>query len=253
MPTYNFRHLEQVEEKLQEFGQINEANSIHPQTLADLLGSLLQEVDNQFRYLINEGDGNEIMVYSHIGASLAEHLNTIYDKLALFDSVIESLKQSGILPERVTVIVPLNQGYYDADNKDIHWYAANGKIVLRQWKANSTTNVSSSYVAAPRMYKEHIMHFAAMEGYKLLGVSINYSGQYKGDSLIAGTELDETGANVIDDEVAIARQWGTANDGEHILSVRSLDGVSDIYLQNVAATVVQLRITSISVIYKNII
>ena len=251
MPTYNFRHLEQVEEKLQEFGQINEANSIHPQTLADLLGSLLQEVDDNFTALI--ADGSAIQVLSRVNGTLLQHLDTIYDKLALFDSVIESLKQSGVLPERVTVIVPLNQGYYDADNKDIHWYAANGKIVLRQWKANSTTNVSSNYIAAPRMYKEHIMHFAAMEGYKLLGVSINYSGQYKGDSLIAGTELDETGANVIDDEVAIARQWGTANDGEHILSVRSLDGVSDIYLQNVAATVVQLRITSISVTYKNII
>ena len=251
MPTYNFRHLEQVEEKLQEFGQINEANSIHPQTLADLLGTLLQEVDDNFAALI--ADGSAIQVLSRVNGTLLHHLDGIYDKLALFDSVIESLKQSGILPERVTVIVPLNQGYYDADNKDIHWYAANGKIVLRQWKANSTTNVSSSYVAAPRMYKEHIMHFAAMEGYKLLGVSINYSGQYKGDSLIAGTELDETGANVIDDEVAIARQWGTANDGEHTLSVRSLDGVSDIYLQNVAATVVQLRITSISVTYINII
>lgn len=252
MPTYNFRHLEQVEEKLQEFGQIISANSIHPQTIADLLGSLLQEVDDNIHAIFS--NGNDITVWTRlVGMSIENHLNTIYDKLAMFDSVIESLKQSGVLPERVTVFVPLNQGYYDADNKDIHWYAANGKIVLHQWKANSTTNVSSSYVAAPRMYKEHIMHFAAMEGYKLLGVSINYSGQYKGDSLIAGTELDETGANVIDDEVAIARQWGTANDGEHILSVRSLDGVSDIYLQNVAATVVQLRITSISVIYKNII
>ena len=251
MPTLNFRYLEQVEEKLQEFGQIAEANSIHPQTIADLLGALLQEVDDNFAALVQ--DGSQIQVVSRVSGTLLQHLNSIYDKLYMFDSVIESLKQSGILPERVTVFVPLNQGYYDADNKDIHRYAANGKIVLRQWKANSTTNVSSNYIAAPRLYKEHIMHFAAMDGYKLLGISINYSGQYKGDSLIAGTELDETGANVIDDEVAIARQWGTANDGEHILSVRSLDGVSDIYLQNVAATVVQLRITSISVTYKNII
>lgn len=249
----NFRYLETAEDKLTQFGQIAEANSIHPQTIADLLKALLFEVDSNFRYLIQEGDGGDIVVHSHIGTTLAEHLNTIYDKLAMFDSVIESLKQSGVLPERVTVIVPLNQGVYDADNKDIHWYAANGKIVLRQWKANSTTNVSSSYVAAPRLYKEHILHFQALNGYKLLGATINYSGLYKGDSLIAGTELDETGANVIDDEVAVARQWGTAKDGEHILSVRSLDGVNDIYLQNVAATVVQLRITSISVIYKNII
>lgn len=249
----NFRYLETAEDKLTQFGQIAEANSIHPQTIADLLKALLFEVDSNFRYLIQEGDGGDIVVHSHIGTTLAEHLNTIYDKLAMFDSVIESLKQSGVLPERVTVIVPLNQGVYDADNKDIHWYAANGKIVLRQWKANSTTNVSSSYVAAPRLYKEHILHFQALNGYKLLGATINYSGLYKGDSLIAGTELDETGANVIDDEVAVARQWGTAKDGEHILSVRSLDGVNDIYLQNVAATVVQLRITSISVIYKNIV
>lgn len=249
----NFTYLGTAEEKLTEFGQIAEANSINPQTIADLLGALLLEVDSNFRYLIQEGDGGDIVVYSRIGTNLAEHLNTIYDKLYMFDSVIESLKQSGVLPERVTVIVPLNQGYYDADNKDIHWYAANGKIILHQWKANSTTNVSSSYVAAPRLYKEHILHIQSLNGYKLLGVTINYSGQYKGDSLIAGTELDESGANVIDDEVAVARQWGSANDGEHVLSVRSLDGVSDIYLQNVAATVVQLRITSISVIYKNIV
>ncbi len=251
MSQLNFRYLEQVEEKLQEFGQIAEANSIHPQTIADLLASLFQEVDDNFAALVQ--DGSAIQVLSRVNGTLLQHLNGIYDKLALFDSVIESLKQSGVLPERVTVIVPLNQGYYDPDNKDIHWYAANGKIVLHQWKANSTTNVSSSYVAAPRLYKEHILHFAAMEGYKLVGVVINYAGQYKGDSLIAGTELDETRANVIDDELAIARQWGTANDGEHKLSVRSLDGVSDIYLQNVATIVVQLRITSISVIYKNII
>ncbi len=251
--AYTFRYLDQAGEKLQNFGAIIEANSVHPQTIADLIASLLEEVDNNLYYIIVRGDGGQIRVLSRTNNCLEDHLNTIYDHLYKFDSVIESLKQSGILPERVTVIVPLNQGVYDADNKDIHWYAANGKIVLRQWKANSTTNVSSSYVAAPRLYKEHILHFEAMEGYKLVGVSINYAGQYKGDSLIAGTELDETGANVIDDELAIARQWGTANDGEHILSVRSLDGVSNIYLQNVAATVVQLRITSISVTYKNIV
>ena len=251
MPTYNFRYLTQVEERLQEFGQIAEANSINPQTVADLLGAVLQEVDDNFAALVL--DGSAIQVLSRVNGTLLQHLNSIYDKLYLFDSVIESLKQLGVLPERVTVIVPLNQGVYDADNKDIHWYAANGKIVLHQWKANSTTNVSSSYVAAPRLYKEHILHFRALEGYKLLGVTINYSGQYKGNNLIAGTELDDTQANVIDDELAIARTWGTANDGEHTLSVRSLDGVSDIYLQNVATTVVQLRITSISVIYKNII
>ena len=105
----NFTYLETAEEKLTEFGQIAEANSINPQTIADLLGALLLEVDSNFRYLIQEGDGGDIVVYSRIGTNLAEHLNTIYDKLYMFDSVIESLKQSGVLPESVAVIVPLNQ------------------------------------------------------------------------------------------------------------------------------------------------
>lgn len=248
----NLRYLVQAEERLTEFGQISEANSINPQTVADLLAALVQETDDTFFALYQDGKDIHVLA-AMVNATLGEHLNRIYDKLAMFDSVIESLKQSGLLPERVTVFVPLSSGVYDADAKDIHWYAANGKIVLRQWKANSTTNVSSVYVAAPRLYKEHILHFHAMDGYKLLAVTINYSGQYKGNSLIAGTELDETLANVIDDEVAIAREWGTANDGEHHLSVRSTEGADDIYLQNVATTVVQLRITSISVTYKNIV
>ena len=248
--AYNFKHLANSEEILQEFAAISDPNSITPATLADTMGAIAKEVDDNIRYIFNE-DGGEIMVFSRIGCNLKEHLNGIYDRLYMLDSVVESLKQEGLLPEKVAVFVPLAQGVYDSDNKDIHWYAANGKIVLHQWKANSTTNVSSSYVSAPRLYKEHILHFQAMAGYKLLSVTINYSGQYKGNSLIAGTELDESRANVVDDEVVIARTWGTANDGSHTLSARSTDGVSDIYLQNVATTVVQLRITSITVTYKN--
>ena len=59
----NFTYLETAEEKLTEFGQIAEANSINPQTIADLLGALLLEVDSNFRYLIQEGDGGDIVVY----------------------------------------------------------------------------------------------------------------------------------------------------------------------------------------------
>lgn len=247
----NIQYIANVEDTLNEFGQISEANSINPQTVSDLLGALLREIDNRFKQIY--AFGGAINVASRTQSSLTQHLNTLYDKLYLFDSVIESLKQSGVLPERVTVFVPLNQGVYDADNKDIHWYAANGKIVLCQWKSNSTTNVSSEYIAAPRLYKEHILHIQAMPGYRLLGVVIKYNGQYKGNSLTAGTELDESGSNVIDDELAISRQWGTTNDGEHHLSVVSTEGVSDIYLQNVASTVVQLRISSISVTYRNIL
>ncbi len=243
------KYLEGVEEQLTECGEISEVNSISPQTIADLLRSIFQTVDNNIGYIYDEAD--ELHVNSRIGTTLATHLDTICDKLFMFDSVIENLKQAGVLLESVTVYVPLSQGVYDSDNKDIHWYTANGKIVVRQWKANSTTNVNSSYIALPRIYKEHILHFQALAGYKLLSVTINYDGQYKGDSLIAGTELDESTSNVVDDEVVIARTWGTANSGSHTLSVVSNEGVSDIYLQNVATTVVQLRITSISITYRN--
>lgn len=243
------QYIDNVEDKLNEFGQISEANSINPQTISDLLTTLLEEVDHRFALIY--ANAGTVKVTSRTLNTLRQHLNTLYDKAFLFESFFENLRQSGILSEQVTVQVSLASGVYDADAKDIHWYAANGKIVLRQWKANSTTNVSADYVAAPRLYKEHILHFQAMKGYSLVGVVIKYSGQYKGNSITTGTELDETGSNVIDDEVAIARQWGTINDGEHHLFAADENGLSDIYLQNVASSVVQLRITSISVTYKN--
>lgn len=249
--AYNFRFFLKAAETLSKFGKITEANSITPATLTDLLLSLQQEIDENISYIYDEADN--LYVNSRQGCSLQTHLNYIYDHLYIFDSVIESIKQAGLLPEQVTIFVSLTQGIYNETNKDIHWYAANGKIVLHQWKANSTTNVSASYIAAPRLYKEHILHIQAMEGYKLISVTISYSGQYKGDSLIAGIELDDTSANVVNDELAIARTWGVVNDGSHTLSTRSFDGVSNIYLQNVATTVVQLRITSIYVTYKNIV
>ena len=79
MPRYNFRYLTQVEERLQEFGQIAEANSINPQTVADLLGAVLQEVDDIFAALVL--DGSAIQVLSRVNGTLVQHLNSIYDKL----------------------------------------------------------------------------------------------------------------------------------------------------------------------------
>ncbi len=242
-----FYYLEGVENQLAEFAALSEPNSISPQALADLLSSTFKAVDNGIKYIYLEAE--DLHVNSRVGARLVEHLDSIYDHLDTLDDVVSRLKEAGLLPDQVTVDVPLSSGGYNESSKYAYWYAANGKLYIEQTKANSTTNVSSSYIAAPRVYKEHIMLFEAMAGYKIQTVEIHYSGQYKGDSLTAGVMLDSTTSNVVDDTAQVARTWGTANDGVHIISAVSADGLQRIYLQNVCTTNVQLRITQITITY----
>lgn len=237
----------QITEQLTAFAAISEPNAISPKAVADLLQSIADEVEAAFSSIY--ADANDLYVSSRLGCSLQEHFNTVYDHLAQHDDIVLRLKAAGLLPDQVTVSVPLSEGTFNETTKQIVWYAANGRLRLQQSKANSTTPVSGDYVAAPRLYKDHILLFEALNGCRIQRINIHYSGQYKGDSLIAGTTLDDTGANVVDDTTQVSRSFGTANDGVHTLAAISADGLQSIYLQNVATTVVQLRITQITITY----
>lgn len=78
--AYNFKHLANSDEILQKFTAISDPNSISPATLADTMGAIAKEVDDNIRYIFNE-DGGEIMVFFRIGCNLQGHLNGIYDRL----------------------------------------------------------------------------------------------------------------------------------------------------------------------------
>lgn len=237
----------QITEQLTAFAAISEPASISPKAVADLLQSIADEMDTAIVAIYE--DANELYVASEQGCSLQTHFNTIYEHLSLHDDIVLRIKAAGLLPDQVMVSIPLSEGKFSESTKQIVWYAANGRLRLQQTKANSTTPVSADYVAAPRLYKDHILMFEALNGCRMQRIDIHYSGQYKGDSLIAGVSLDDTGANVVDDTAQVSRSWGTTNDGVHTLAAISADGLQRIYLQNVATTVVQLRITQIDITY----
>lgn len=141
--------------------------------------------------------------------------------------------------------VSLDAGTH-ADSK-ITWTAASGNITITQSKGSSSTAVSSNYVTAPRVYKGHILSFEAKEGYKIKQIDLKYSGTYYGNSMTAGTVIANN--NVTNNTSEVNRTWSTANDGTHIVSSVSSDGLSAIHIQNVATTNVQLRLTAIKITY----
>ena len=137
-------------------------------------------------------------------------------------------------------------GYYDTfatgtyDTDHITWSMASGNITLTQLQGSSGTAVSSSYTAAARVYKGHILHFNAATGYAIKKIEITYSTSYKGNSMTAGVAVSDN--TVTDNTTAVSRTWATANGGTHEISAVSSSGLSDIYIQNVAsATNTQLR------------
>lgn len=144
----------------------------------------------------------------------------------------------------VTSAVTLSNGQYETDH--ITW-TVDG-ITIQQLKGTSTNAVNSNYVASPRVYKGHILSFSANSGYAIKSISITYTGTYSGNSMTAGTELN--GTTVTDNTTDVSRTWATVNDGTHVVSSVSEDGLSQIYIQNVAsATNTQLRPTAISITY----
>ena len=132
-------------------------------------------------------------------------------------------------------------------NSKITWTAASGNITITQSKGSSGTAVSSSYVAAPRVYKGHILSFEAKEGYKIKQIDIKCNSTYYGNSMTAGTVIN--GTTVTNNTAEVNRSWTTSSNGTHVVSSVSPDGLSAIHIQNVATTNVQLRITAIEITY----
>ena len=65
--------------------------------------------------------------------------------------------------------------------------------------------------------------------------------------MTAGTALSN---NVVtDNPTDVSRTWATSNGGTHVVSSVNSSGLSQIYIQNVATTNTQLRLTSISITY----
>ena len=142
--------------------------------------------------------------------------------------------------------VTLSSGTFLTDH--ITWTAADGNITITQLKGNSSTNVNSSYVSAPRVYKGHVLSFVAAEGYKINSIEITCNGTYYGNSMTAGTAISN---NVVtDNTTAVSRTWTSTSGGKHVVSATASEGLSTIYIQNVAsATNTQLRFTALKISY----
>ena len=146
--------------------------------------------------------------------------------------------------------VTLSSGTY-ADSK-ITWTINSGNtpiITIKQLAGNGGA-VNSSYISAPRVYKGNILSFEAASGYKINSISITCNGTYLGKNMTAGIAISNN--TVTNNTTAVARTWSTASGGSHTVSAVSSEGLSTIYIQNVAGTGsdnVQLRPTAISVTY----
>lgn len=148
-------------------------------------------------------------------------------------------------PSGDTYSVTLSSGTYASGS--ITWKSSDGHTTITQTKANSDTNVNSNYISEPRIYKGHVLSFVADTGYKILSISITYSGSYKGNSMTAGTTYSNN--TVTNNTAQVSRTWATGNNGTHVVGSVSSSGLSAIYIQNVATTNVQLRPTAISITY----
>ena len=88
---------------------------------------------------------------------------------------------------QTTVDVSLSSGSF-SDNV-ITWTCADGNITIQQIKGSSSTNPNSSYISAPRVYKQNILSFVATNGYAITNIDIKYNGAYNGTTKYAGTEI----------------------------------------------------------------
>ena len=147
-----------------------------------------------------------------------------------------------------TESITLSSGTHDGSK--ITWTAANGNITISQLKAASSTAVNASYIAAPRMYKGHILKFECAEGYGITNIDITYNGSYYGTSLFAGTTMTST--TVTANTTDLTSTFATTSDGTHKIVATNAAGEKLIALQipnNAASGYKQLRPTAIKVTY----
>lgn len=143
------------------------------------------------------------------------------------------------------VKVALASGVYETDH--ITWTEANGNIKMTQLKGTSGTAVNANYIAAPRVYKGHVLCFEALNDYVIDSVKITCSGSYYGNSMVAGVAISDNAVTASED---VECDFKYASGGVHTLRSASAEGLSVIYLQNVSsASNVQLRPTAIDIYY----
>jgi len=150
---------------------------------------------------------------------------------------------------QTTESVTLNLGSHDGTN--ITWTIAQGNITISQLKAASSTAVNANYVAAPRMYKGHILQFAAAEGYGITNISITYTGSYYGTGLYAGTAISDNVVTANTTDLTATYATSTSG-GTHTIATVSAEGASLIALQipnSAPSNYKQLRPTAISITY----
>ncbi len=130
---------------------------------------------------------------------------------------------------------------------NITWSAASGNITITQTKGTSSTAIGD-YIDAPRIYKGHVLSFEASGDYKIKQIDITYTGTRTGNSMTAGTVINNNA--VVDNTAEVNRVWATSSGGTHVVSSVSSEGLSAIHIHNVAsAENVQLRPTEIKITY----
>ncbi len=189
-------------------------------------------------------DGIQITPLKHIPLTADE-----IEQLTPFDEIDIPSVDTTIKTENI----PLSYGTYFSDTKEIKWYAGNGVIRMTQRKGYGSTAVSESYIAAPRVYKGHILFLETLVlGTYIQTIKIKYSGQYKGNAMVAGVETD-TSDNVVQNTDIVQTTWDSENDGEHVIQANNEQGLTQLYIQNSSTeTTVQLRVTNIEVTYRTI-
>ena len=162
--------------------------------------------------------------------------------------LLTMMVQPGRAVGQTTADVTLSGGTFN--NNVITWTFANGNITIQQLKGSSSSNPNSSYISAPRVYKQNILSFVGANGYTITKIDIKYDGSYCGTTKYAGTEISSN--NVDNNTSALTPTWSTSAAGTHSISTVSSDGLSEIYIQNGHSSDnnSQLRITKLTITYK---
>lgn len=145
-----------------------------------------------------------------------------------------------------TVTMNLAEGVHDGSQ--ITWTELNGSITITQMQGTSQNAVNANYIAAPRLYKGHILSFECVDNYTITAIKINYNGTYYGNTILVGnTQTDNVVTNNTD---LFTGNFATAQNGSHEITTTNVAGESKILIQNSASNSnVQLRPKSIEISY----
>jgi len=195
---------------------------------------------------------HDIAAYAQVNVRITSGVLTItengtYD-VSKYKQVVVNVEGGGSTVTGKEETVLLSGGTFQNDT--ITWYCGNGAIKLTQSKGNGATAVNASFIAAPRVYKGHILSFEAQEeGVLIQKIEMSYSGNYRGRNIVAGVSLGTDG-NVVSNTDAVSMDLATGSNGTHVFTSNTQSGVDAIYIQNLATSDnVQLRPTQIVITY----